>query len=42
MNETMQILSVDEAGRVQTPPEKRREIVEEFERSGMTGHYCPK
>lgn len=37
MNETTQILKVDEAGRVQTPREKRREIVEEFERSGMTG-----
>ncbi len=37
MNETTEILKVDEAGRVQTPREKRREIVEEFERSGMTG-----
>lgn len=38
MNESTQILKVDEVGRVQTPPEKRRQIVEEFERSGMTGH----
>ena len=37
MNESTQILKVDEVGRVQTPPEKRRQIVEEFERSGMTG-----
>ncbi|MFZ4778417.1 MAG: IS66 family insertion sequence element accessory protein TnpA [Terrimicrobiaceae bacterium] len=37
MNESTQILKVDEVGRVQTPPEKRRQVVEEFERSGMTG-----
>lgn len=32
-----EILKVDEAGRVQMPPEKRAEVVGAFERSGMTG-----
>ncbi|CAN5550870.1 hypothetical protein BH09VER1_BH09VER1_25140 [soil metagenome] len=37
MNETAQILKVDEAGRVRTPREKQEEVVEGYERSGMTG-----
>ena len=41
---TTQVLKVDEAGRVQTPREKRGEIVAAFESSGMTGRqfatYC--
>jgi transposase-like protein len=32
-----EILKVDEAGRVRTPPEKREAILAEYERSGMTG-----
>jgi transposase-like protein len=31
-----EILKVDEAGRVRTPPEKREAILAEYERSGMT------
>ena len=37
MNETMEILKVDEAGRVRTPREKQEEMLDGFERSGMTG-----
>ena len=32
-----EILKVDEAGRVQTPPEKREVMLAEYDRSGMTG-----
>lgn len=32
-----EILKVDEVGRVRTPPEKREEMLAEYERSGMTG-----
>ena len=32
-----EILKVDEAGRVRTPPEKREALLVEFDRSGMTG-----
>ena len=32
-----EILKVDEAGRVQTPPEKREGMLAEYDRSGMTG-----
>ena len=32
-----EILKVDEAGRIQTPPEKREGMLAEYERSGMTG-----
>jgi len=31
------ILKSDEAGRVQTPPERREELLDEFERSGLSG-----
>ena len=37
MNETAQILQVDEKGRVRTPRAKQEEVLDEFERSGMTG-----
>ena len=37
MNETTEILKVDEAGRVRTPREKQELVLDEFERSGMTG-----
>jgi len=37
MNETTEILKVDEAGRVRTPREKQEEVLDGFERSGMTG-----
>ena len=32
-----QILKTDKLGRVQVPPERRDAILDEFERSGMTG-----
>jgi hypothetical protein len=32
-----EILKVDEAGRIRTPPEKRAALLAEFDRSGMTG-----
>lgn len=32
-----QILKTDKLGRVQVPPERREAILDEFERSGMTG-----
>jgi transposase-like protein len=32
-----EILKVDEAGRIQTPPEKRQAVLAEYDRSGMTG-----
>ena len=32
-----EILKVDEAGRVRTPPEKREVLLAEYDRSGMTG-----
>jgi hypothetical protein len=32
-----EILKVDEAGRVRTPPEKRAALLAEYDRSGMTG-----
>lgn len=31
------ILKSDEAGRVQTPPERREQLLDEFERSGLSG-----
>lgn len=37
MNETTEILKVDEAGRVRTPREKQEVLLDEFERCGMTG-----
>jgi transposase-like protein len=37
MESGSEILKVDEAGRVRTPPEKREALLSEFERSGMTG-----
>jgi hypothetical protein len=37
MNETTQILKVDEVGRVRTPREKQEEVLDGYERSGMTG-----
>lgn len=37
MNETEQILKVDGAGRVRTPRAKQEEVLDGFERSGMTG-----
>jgi hypothetical protein len=37
MNETTEILKVDEAGRVRTPREKQEVVLDELERSGMTG-----
>jgi hypothetical protein len=37
MNETTEILKVDEAGRVRTPRERQEVVLDEFERSGMTG-----
>ena len=37
MNEISEILKVDGTGRVRMPREKQEEILEEFERSGMTG-----
>lgn len=33
----LKILKTDSRGRVRTPPEKREQILEEFERSGMSG-----
>jgi hypothetical protein len=35
--ETMEILKQDSRGRVLVPMERRRELLEEFERSGMSG-----
>ena len=37
MEPGLEILKVDEAGRVRTPPEKRQAMLAEFDRSGMTG-----
>jgi hypothetical protein len=37
MESGSEILKMDEAGRVRTPPEKREALLSEFERSGMTG-----
>jgi len=37
MERGSEILKIDEAGRVRTPPEKREALLAEFERSGMTG-----
>lgn len=37
MNETAQFLKVDEVGRVRTPREKQGEVLDGYERSGMTG-----
>src|SRR5436190_24035998 len=31
------ILKADELGRVRTPPQRREQLLEEFERSGLTG-----
>jgi transposase-like protein len=33
----LEILKVDEVGRVRTPPEKREALLAEYDRSGMTG-----
>jgi transposase-like protein len=35
--ESTQILKVDEVGRVRTPREKQEAVLDEYERSGMTG-----
>jgi transposase-like protein len=35
--ESPQILKVDEVGRVRTPREKQEVVLDEYERSGMTG-----
>jgi hypothetical protein len=35
------ILKQDRLGRVRTPREKRERILEEFERSGMSGQQSP-
>ena len=32
-----ELLKVDTKGRVQIPPERRRSLLEEFDRNGMTG-----
>lgn len=37
MDEEVEILKVDEAGRVRTPRERQDAVTDEFERSGMTG-----
>lgn len=37
MNETVEILKVDEAGRVRTPREKQEALLDAYEGSGMTG-----
>jgi transposase-like protein len=37
MESGSEILKVDEVGRVRTPPEKRKAMLAEYERSGMTG-----
>lgn len=37
MNETTEILKVDEAGRVRTPREKQEALLDAYEGSGMTG-----
>lgn len=37
MTEIDQLLKVDARGRVWTPPERREEILDEFERRGMPG-----
>ena len=37
MESGSEILKVDEVGRVRTPPEKRKPLLAEFDRSGMTG-----
>ena len=31
------ILKSDDVGRVQTPPERREQLLDEFERSGLSG-----
>ena len=35
--EELRILNVDSRGRVRVPPEKQERILDEFERSGMSG-----
>lgn len=37
MNETTEILKVDEKGRVMTPRARQEEVLDGYERSGMTG-----
>jgi hypothetical protein len=37
MESGSEILKVDEAGRVRTPPERGEALLGEFDRSGMTG-----
>ena len=37
MNETTEILKVDEAGRVRTPRDKQEALLDAYEGSGMTG-----
>jgi transposase-like protein len=37
MENTTEVIRVDESGRVRTPREKQEEAVDGFERSGMTG-----
>jgi hypothetical protein len=37
MNATSMILKTDSRGRVRTPPERREELLAEFERSGLSG-----
>jgi hypothetical protein len=36
----LKVLKTDSRGRVRTPPEKQEQILEEFERSGMSGSAC--
>lgn len=36
MNETSMILKTDKRGCVRTPPERREELLAEFDRSGLT------
>jgi len=37
MNGDQKLLSTDERGRVRVPPERREALLDEFERSGMSG-----
>jgi DNA-binding transcriptional regulator YiaG len=36
-NTAEQFLKIDVLGRVRTPPNRRKELVDEFERSGISG-----
>ena len=37
MQSSDQILKTDSLARVRTPPQRQRELLEEFERSGLSG-----